>query len=265
MPRNEDDDLWFRDEDHRPRSRRSWHDYDPEDDYDDRPGRRRKRDAGPQVLILGVLSLAMGVLALPLGVGCGGIGLVPAAIGLGLGIVGLLVAHQGRRRQSPVLPLCGAGVSVLALVVSVVSLVSFVRTERRVQAEMEKADREEAEREVERARAPGDVQAAAAGGALKVTAAQFYKAYEDDEDRADRRYKNKVLEVTGTFHEVDFTGEAYVVLLRAGGEGDTVDCEFAKNPQTRARLVRLKPGDTVTIRGKCLGGGSTIEACVLVQ
>jgi hypothetical protein len=124
--------------------------------------------------------------------------------------------------------------------------------------------REEARRKTELAKAAADVRAAGAGGAVQVTAAQLAKAYEDDEDRADRLYKNKVLEVTGTLDEVDFTGETYTVLLKAGPD-DTVNCEFAKDPDTRARLVRLKPGDTVRIRGKCLGEFATLEACVLVE
>ena len=134
------------------------------------------------------------------------------------------------------------------------------------EAEAEMA-REQAERKKELAKAAGEVQAAAAGGAIQVTAAQFARAYEDSYDQADRQYKNKVLEITGTVQEVDFNrgqGDTYTILLK-GGPDETVDCEFAKNPDVRARLAQLKPGDTVTIRGKCLGGGPTIEACVLVQ
>ena len=33
----------------------------------------------------------------------------------------------------------------------------------------------------------------------------------------------------------------------------------------RDRLAQLKPGQQVTIRGKCLGGNASIEACVLVE
>ena len=64
--------------------------------------------------------------------------------------------------------------------------------------------------------------------------------------------------------ELDFTGETYSVHLRAGRDL-TATCEFAKAPDVRARLARLKPGDQVTIRGKCLGGEAAIEACVLVE
>jgi hypothetical protein len=45
-----------------------------------------------------------------------------------------------------------------------------------------------------------------------------------------------------------------------------VNCLFAKDPATRARLAQLQPGATITIRGKCLGDdGPILEACVLVQ
>jgi hypothetical protein len=207
------------------------------------------------------VSLTLGVLALPMSFSCGGIGLAPGVIGLGLGILGFLFAHQRRDRRARVLPACGAAVSALAILLSVIALASFVRTmreaERESQAETEKADRE-------RLKAADEVRAAAAGGATRVTAGRFAKAYDDDEDRADRLYKNKVLEITGVVDELDFTGETYSVHLRAGRDL-TATCEFAKAPDVRARLARLKPGDQVTIRGKCLGGEAAIEACVLVE
>ena len=186
MPRD-DDDRWSRDDaDGRPRPRRRvWDEYDPEDDFDDRPRGRRRRDSGSAPVVLGAVSLTLGVLALPMSFSCGGIGLAPGVIGLGLGILGFLFAHQRRDRRARVLPACGAAVSALAILLSVIALASFVRTmreaERESQAETEKADRE-------RLKAADEVRAAAAGGATRVTAGRFAKAYDDDEDRADRLY-----------------------------------------------------------------------------
>src|SRR5947207_14187518 len=128
---------------------------------------------------------------------------------------------------------------------------------------MVKIEKEEAERKKELAKAADQVKAAEPDGVLRVTPAQFYKAYEDDADRADAVYKNKVVEMTGVVDEVNFRGETYTVALKAGGqEGQTVDCEFAKDPAVRARLGQRQPGSTVTIRGKCRGGnGDTMESC----
>jgi hypothetical protein len=268
-PRDEDDD--------RPRSRRRPRDDEDEDrprrrprdedDYDDRP-RKRKKKKKPQQSVLGAVALTTGLVGLALSFSCGAIGLVPAVIGLGLGVIALVIAQKSGGRQSPVLPLAGSAVSLVATVVSVIFLMSFIRTVKEVRKDikegMEQAVKEEAERKKERAKAAGEVQAAGAGGAVQVPAGQFAKAYEDDEDRADALYKNKVIEVTGTIDEVDLDGDTYAVVLKAG-RGRTADCSFAKSPEVRARLAQLKPGDMVRIRGKCLGGTPSLEACVLVE
>jgi hypothetical protein len=243
-------------------------DYDPQNDYDDRPRHRRRTDPGPLVKALGITSLGAGVLALTLGFGCGGVGVVPGVIGLGLGLIGFLIAHQSRDRQSPVLPICGSAVNAVAIVVSVLFLVSLVQTvrqaEKDVQAAMAQAAREEAEREAERAKAAAEVEAVGAGGAVRVTAHEFYRAWANGGDRFDAVYKNKVIEITGEFHEVDFTGEnGYAVQVKAGRDEATVDCVFTKTPEVRAQLARLRPRDAVKIRGKCLGGVPELEACVL--
>jgi hypothetical protein len=252
----------------RPRARRA---YDPEDDFDDRPRRPRGKNSGSAAHVLGAVSLALGLPALATSFSCGGIGIAPGVIGLGLGIIGFLVAHQSRRGQSLILPILGSAVSAAAVLASIVALVWFVQSvqqmEKDIQAEMAKEAQAGADREAERATAAAEVAAAdAAGRAVRVSAHQFYKAWEDDEDRFDARYKNKVIEVTGVFDEVDLTDEdGYIVLLKASEQGDTVDCLFDKTPEVRARLLKLKPGRTVTIRGKCLGGGPTLEACILVK
>jgi tRNA_anti-like len=252
----------------RPRARRA---YEPEDDYDDRPRGPRRKTSGSAAHVLGAVSLALGLLSLATSFGCGAIGIAPGVIGLGLGIIGFLVAHQSRRRQSLILPILGSAVSAAAVIASIVALVWFVQSvqqlEKDFQAEMAKEAQAEAEREAERATAAAEVAAAdAAERAVRVTARQFYLTWEEDEDRFNALFKNKVIEVTGVFDEVDLAIEdGYAVLLKAGQEADTVDCVFEKTPEVRARLLQLKPGQTVTIRGKCLGGEPTLDACVLVK
>jgi hypothetical protein len=302
MPRNddEDDDRPRKrrrpsddDEDDRPRSRRRPpddddrppagrrardEDADDEDDHDDRPRSRRRKQKQPQVSITGVAALVTGALALGMSFTCfGGLAVIPALIGLVLGLIGYLNAQKSRGRQSPLLPIGGGVVSLAATVVSVIAIVSFVRdvnkARRDFKAGFEEAgkkweqewEKAEAQRKKDLARAAGQVQAAGPGGAVQVTAAQFYKLWDDDEDRFDAVYKDKIIEITGTVDELNFAGDTYTVLLKAGMPDETVDCEFAKDPNVRARLAQLKPGDQVRIRGKCLGDGPTLEACILVE
>jgi membrane protein implicated in regulation of membrane protease activity len=262
---NRDDDV---DDDDRPQvHRRS--SLDDEEDYDDRPRRRsvsRSKSKTNQVSNLGILSLSTGILALVLSFTCiGGFAVVPGLIGLVIGIIGFVVAQQSRGRQSPILPIGGSVVSLAAMIVAVVAIISFARTVKNIEKDIRegaaKWEKEEAERKVELAKASTEVKNAVAP--IRLTAIQFARAYDDDEERADAVYKNKILEISGTVEEVDFVGgdDTYTVILKAGPD-DTVHCEFAKDPAMRARLAQLKPGDMVVIRGKCLGGSSTIEACV---
>ena len=114
-----------------------------------------------------------------------------------------------------------------------------------------------------------DAPAAKGGNVIRVTAVQFAREYEDDEAAADRKYKDKVLEVTGVVDGAEFEDDpdGYVLQLKGvlrGLKDVTVDCLFAKTPAVRAKLAALGPGKTVTIRGKCTDH-TTLEACVLVE
>jgi hypothetical protein len=277
MPRDYDDDDRPRrrrrdeeDDDDRPQARKRRYDPD-EDDDEDRPRRRRKKKVEAQMSVLGLVALIAGILGLVLSLlPClNFIGGPIALIGLILGIIGLVVAKKSEGRQSPALPVAGLSVSVVAIVIAVVWVLLIRKVGKDVEREEAEWAREEAEWKAqqakEKAQAVKDVKAAeAGGGGTQVTAVELARAYDQNEDRADARFKNRVLEVTGVVKEVDFVNndDAYAVLLH-GTQDDTVDCEFAKDPAIRARLAQLKPGDTVTIRGKCTGG-TILQACVLI-
>jgi hypothetical protein len=285
MPRYDDDDRPRkrrpRDEDDRPRSRRRPRD----DEDDDRPRTRRveefeqyapsRRKKAPrkQVSALGGVAFGIGALALLVSfMPCfASKALIPAGIAIIVGFIALVLAQRSEGRQGYGMPIAALSISAVAVVVAVgwLFLGKQIRKEmgKEWQGAEERYEREEAAREKERAKAPAEVKAADPGEVVRVSSAEFYRAYEDDEDRADRFYKNKVVEVTGVFHEVNFgAGDFYVVMLRGGPqEFEFVGCQFAKDPDTRARLAQLQPGQTVTIRGKCLGGGSDLEACILVN
>jgi tRNA_anti-like len=280
MPRYDDDDDdrprrrrrldEEEDDEDRPRSRRRSY-RDDEDDYEEPPRRRRK--ARPkQMSVLGIIGLGIGVLALLVAfIPCfASLSLIPAGIGMIVGFIALFVAQKSDGRQGYGMPIAAMSVSFVAVLIGIGWLFLGKQLEKkfeRMGAEIEAdAAKEEAKRKVELDKATKDVQAATADNVIRVSAAQFYKAYDDDEDRADRFYKNKVIEVTGVVHELNFRGDVHTVMLKGGAnEFETVDCSFAKDPAVRERLAQLRPGQTVTIRGKCLGGTSHLEACILVN
>ena len=110
--------------------------------------------------------------------------------------------------------------------------------------------------------------AAKGGAVIRVTAVQFARDYVDDEILADRKYKDKVLEVTGVIDGFDTDDPKTVIVQLKGAKKDfkdvVVDCEFARAPAVMARLDKLDRGETVTIRGKCTGH-TLLEECVLVR
>jgi hypothetical protein len=261
-PRDDDDD--------RPRARRRPRD-DERDDYDDRPRKkRRSKLRAPETNVVGVISLVIGILAVLFSfIPCLGLyAFIPGGVGLILGVIGLLMSYSSEGRYKRGMPIAGLSVNAVAILfgLSWIFVINHWKKElnkfdKDFQAEMAKT---EAERKKEQAAAANEVKTAGAGGALRVTADQFAQAYLNNEEQADRMYKHKVLEVTGAVAELDFTGEMYSVHLKAGADSQ-VYCEFAKTPEVRARLAQLQPGTQVTIRGKCLGDGPQIEACVLVE
>jgi hypothetical protein len=292
MPRNDDDDRPRRrrhrdddeddrprrrsrrddDDDDRPRARRKSRRETDEEDYDDRP-RRKSRPKTKELNVVGLVGLLIAIPSLFLSfIPCmGWYAIIPALVGMIVGLVGLTISQKSDGRYGPGLPFAAMGVGAAAILIALAWLLLIRGLEKageKMMADFEaEAAKAEAEHKAEMEKAAKEVQAAGAQGAIRVSAAQFYKAYDDDdEDRADQLYKNKVIEVVGTIHEVSFTGEVYTVMLKGGGgEFETVDCHFAKDPAVRERLAQLRPGQTVTIRGKCMGGISDLEACVLVQ
>jgi hypothetical protein len=242
-----------------------------DDDYDRRPPRTRKGQPGEKgISPLGIVALVVGLAAL-----VGGSfsrsaawSLIPGGLGIAVGFVALLLAQRSEGRQGMAMPTAGVTVSCLAMLIATSWLLLAHKTDRRRDRDIEaEVAREEAARKGALAQAAREVQAAGPGGSVQVRATDFARAYVENDEQADRLYKDKVLELSGVIQEVDAKGEdddvLSVVLL--AGDNVGVGCEFAKTPENRARLARLKPGDRVTIRGKCLGSSATIEACVLVE
>ena len=259
-PRDDDED------DDRLRSRRRERD---EDDYDDRPRKKKRKKKPPQQSVLGGVALSTGILGLVMSFACGAIGLAPAVIGLGLGIVALIIAQKSEGRQSPILPLAGSAVSLVATGISIFFLVSFIREVKEIRDEIkqdiEQYEREDAEWMKEQVQATADVKAARAGDVTKFTALQFHQAVRNDDGRFERQYSNKVIEITGGFDGLNLAGNPYHVFIRAVDPEEPVQCHFVANSKLRARLTSLKAGEMVTIRGKYMGRGTAIEGCVLVS
>lgn len=98
---------------------------------------------------------------------------------------------------------------------------------------------------------------------LKVTAEKLYKDYSDGELKADLKYKDKVILVSGvvstTFSQFDKPN----VLLKTESSIFTVQCRFKKNSPA---IAKLEKGDTVKIKGYCTGktlANIFLEDCIM--
>lgn len=95
---------------------------------------------------------------------------------------------------------------------------------------------------------------------ISITAGDLYQAYEDNEIAADKNYKGKLLEVTGTISDfgVDVFGTSYIKLDTGGPFKDT-QVFFKKGEDDK--IAELSKGESVTVIGT--GGGLVITSVVI--
>ncbi len=99
--------------------------------------------------------------------------------------------------------------------------------------------------------------------ALRVTADRLCADYESNEVKADAKYKDSKLEITGKVDSIssDFSDNA-VVNLKCGGEYSftSVSCSFSNNSEA----AELSKGDNITVIGVSTGeiiGSPTVKNC----
>ncbi len=85
-----------------------------------------------------------------------------------------------------------------------------------------------------------------------LSAAVLYAAYDENEVAADQKYKNALVEITGTVHDIgkDVLGDAYIT-LDTGKPYYYVQCTFSKAQESA--VASLSKGETVTVGGECRG------------
>jgi hypothetical protein len=106
------------------------------------------------------------------------------------------------------------------------------------------------------------------GPGLPITATKLEEAYQENIVAAELKYKNAVLELTGTVIRVtrDNGSPFYTLKLEGDAEGAIVNCDFtekAKHP-----LAALERGHTVKLRGLCVGRENDsirLKDCIVVK
>lgn len=88
--------------------------------------------------------------------------------------------------------------------------------------------------------------------AISVKAADLYEAFSNNEVAANKKYKGKILDVTGKVGSINSSFGSFTVSLDADEWGITsIECSFKKVHEDD--LAKLNKGDKVTIRGTCDG------------
>jgi DNA/RNA endonuclease YhcR with UshA esterase domain len=101
--------------------------------------------------------------------------------------------------------------------------------------------------------------------AITITAVEFYGQYEQSETLANAKYINKVIEVTGTIAAIQTSDKSCSILLDAEQPTGAVNCVFSN--EGKNRIMSLKKGQKMTVKGKCSGFLMDVNLvdCVMVN
>jgi hypothetical protein len=97
------------------------------------------------------------------------------------------------------------------------------------------------------------------GPPITISADDLYKAYESNEAEADKLYQRKIVIITGTVGTISTPdqgmGRPAVVLVDAH-QKQIVNC-FGFAADAKEAISKLKTGQKVTVKGKCMGKVAT--------
>ncbi len=91
-----------------------------------------------------------------------------------------------------------------------------------------------------------------ATGAITVSAEDLYKAYESNEGDADKIYQGKILIVSGTVGDTDTPAVGNPAVTLSAQKSAAIQC-FGFAAGQKDVISKLKTGQTVTVKGKCMG------------
>jgi len=86
---------------------------------------------------------------------------------------------------------------------------------------------------------------------VRITAADLYNDFQHDESLANKKYLNKVIEVTGAVSEVQNVNGSQIILISSGGDMGGISCQLANDENNKK--VDIKKSATITVKGKCSG------------
>ena len=85
---------------------------------------------------------------------------------------------------------------------------------------------------------------------FSIDADSLYSQYQANEHAADQKYLGKVIEVSGKLTEIQHNGKAEVWILSQQSGGGGINCQLFAGVKADPEP---KPGDIVTVKGRCTG------------
>ena len=86
---------------------------------------------------------------------------------------------------------------------------------------------------------------------VKITAGDLFRDYQNDEATANKKYLNKVIEVTGNIADIQNVNGSQIILLSTKDEMGGVNCQLSNSEKDKD--ITLKKSTTITIKGRCSG------------
>lgn len=87
--------------------------------------------------------------------------------------------------------------------------------------------------------------------ALSIDADSLFRLYQGNEQAADQKYLDKVIEVKGKLVEIQHSAQTEIWILEGQPGGGGVNCQLF--PEGKSTPGDPRPGETVTLRGRCTG------------
>ncbi|MEO6452826.1 MAG: hypothetical protein ABIN97_02075 [Ginsengibacter sp.] len=86
---------------------------------------------------------------------------------------------------------------------------------------------------------------------VNITSTDFYKDFQQDETLANKKYLNKVIEVTGKVSDVQNTNGSQIIFLGSGDDMGGISCKLSNDESNKKPMPKVSA--TITIKGKCSG------------
>ena len=87
---------------------------------------------------------------------------------------------------------------------------------------------------------------------IKIDAPSLIADFEKDSSSANRKYTDKIIAVTGNVKKIDADGNPVIIFLSNPNQMSSVKCSMDSTHAEDYKVI--KPGSSITIKGKCTGG-----------